>query len=96
MEDGLVQVRTVLAQGPPAALWGLGLWGQQTVVVMRQMLAKCPQGRDRSQPTKLIVSRSPGMRKKVSMGRVFPSWAGQRLVFPKIHLCSLDQQQFWV
>lgn len=61
MEDGLVEVRTVLTQGPPAAPWGLGLRGWQTVGVMGQMLAKDPQGWDRSQPTKLILSRSPGI-----------------------------------
>ena len=52
-----MEVRTVLAQGPPVAPWGPGLRLGIAVGVMAQMWSKGPQGRSRSQPTKLTVFR---------------------------------------
>lgn len=74
-----MEVRTVLAQCPPIAPWGLGLWLRTAAGGSDGADMGRGFSREGQESAHQAVSRGPGMlephslQKEVSMGRVFPS-----------------------
>ena len=95
-----MEVRTVLAQGPPVAPWGPGLRlgiadsGGDGTDVVKGATGEEQESAHQVNCVQAHVSRClgvlepPSLQKKASVGRVFPNWAGQRLSFPR-SLCLL-------